>query len=124
MRISLSGDDLPGDSLYLYDALPGIGIVSWAIDSPTPDRARCAIAKYNAPDPSQSTLECSIAALGCNETRAVTVTSIAPLEPGCLALANEAYAHFPPPRRSLMRICVRRAPALPIIWSRACAKPG
>ncbi len=90
------GDDTTGE-LYLYDPLPGIGVVSWGGAAPPPGKAGCSIAQGNAPDPSQEVLECLIDGLGHDESFTVTVTSVDPVEPGCMSLVNEAFVRFPRP---------------------------
>jgi hypothetical protein len=91
------GNDMAGEQLYLYDPLPGIGIISWDHYSPTRGQVGCGVTLGNAPDPSQQVLECHMNSLAHGESWTVTVTSIDPLEPGCTTLVNEAFAYFPRP---------------------------
>ncbi len=77
--------------IQLFDPLPGIGIIDWDFDSPTPNDVGCGF--YPEGAPGQEVLICDFNTLPAGESRTVTVFGLTP-NTACLVLDNTAYVRI------------------------------
>lgn len=85
-----NNEDFAVEDIQLYDPLPGIGIIDWDYDSPTPNDVGCNIYGSN---PALEVLICDFNTLPAGESRTVTVFGLTP-NTACLVLDNTAYVRI------------------------------